>query len=108
MKKEAFALLLTGMVFLLGCEPSVPDGNDGLDSEDVSDDAVECATATDCVVGGCSGTVCQPKDAEPIFTTCEYKDEYACFEAIDCGCVAGKCQWETTPEFKGCVADART
>ena len=109
MKKGALALFLTGIVFVLGCGPSVPDGNDGVapDSDGAWDGAVECTTATDCVVGGCSGTVCQSKDAEPIFTTCEYKDEYACYEAIDCGCVADKCQWEKTSAFEQCVQEAR-
>ena len=62
-----------------------------------------CRSDVDCVTGGCSGTICQSKSDEPVFTTCEYKDEYECFKTIDCGCVDGSCSWEETAEFDSCV-----
>jgi eight-cysteine-cluster-containing protein len=53
-----------------------------------------CSTDADCWEGGCSGQVCQGKDEEPVITTCEWKD---CYDnnklGLDCGCIAGKCQW---------------
>lgn len=67
----------------------------------------ECITDDDCVTGGCSGTVCQSKDAEPIFTTCEYLPEYACYKEINCGCVEGRCEWEKTSDFDRCVKEKR-
>lgn len=74
-----------------------------------SDDELqsECMTDDDCITGGCSGTICQSKDAEPIFTTCEYLPEYACYKEINCGCKEGKCQWDKTAEFDKCVREAR-
>jgi len=111
MKKTDLLLLPFGILFILGCQ-QVPDSVRSdipvIDSENADTGVVECTAASDCVVGGCSGTVCQNKDAPPVFTTCEYREEYACYESIDCGCVAGKCQWETTSEFEQCVEKARS
>lgn len=67
----------------------------------------ECTTDDDCVIGGCSGTICQSKNAEPIFTTCEYLPEYGCYKEIKCGCIDGKCQWDKTEQFDNCVEEAR-
>ncbi|MBI4738095.1 eight-cysteine-cluster domain-containing protein [Candidatus Woesearchaeota archaeon] len=67
-----------------------------------------CSTDADCVAGGCSGTICQSKKAEPVVTTCEYRSEYACYKQISCGCVAGHCAWNEDARFKACVAQAKT
>lgn len=67
----------------------------------------ECTTNNDCTTGGCSGTICQSRDSEPIFTTCEYKQEYACYKEINCGCIDGKCQWDKNAGFDSCVEGAR-
>ncbi len=67
----------------------------------------ECTQDPDCVTGGCSGTICQSKNAEPIFTTCEYLPEYACYKQIQCKCIKNKCQWDKTEEFSECVEEAR-
>jgi eight-cysteine-cluster-containing protein len=65
----------------------------------------ECLTDDDCIIGGCSGTVCQSEDAEPVYTTCMYLPEYECYKGISCGCIDGKCDWEETEEFKRCVEE---
>lgn len=75
------------------------------DSEIISGEG--CVTDNDCITGGCSGTICQSKDSEPIFTTCEYLPEYACYKETRCGCVNGKCGWDKTTEFDRCVEEAR-
>jgi len=53
----------------------------------------KCEADSDCVIGGCSGQVCQSKN-EKIITTCEWKD---CYNAkkynLKCRCINGKCQW---------------
>jgi len=67
----------------------------------------ECIQDDDCVRGGCSGTICQSKDAEPVYTTCEFLPEYACYKETSCGCVDGKCQWDKTWQFESCVDKAR-
>ena len=55
----------------------------------------QCSSDVDCMIGGCSGQVCQSKSEEPIITTCEYTD---CYNpqpyGLTCGCKADKCQWE--------------
>ena len=67
----------------------------------------ECMADSDCVTGGCSGTICQSKDAEPIITTCEWTQEYTCYKETTCSCIEGKCQWLETPEFNSCIEEAR-
>ncbi len=51
-----------------------------------------CATESDCIIGGCSSQVCQSKDDEQMFTTCEYME---CYNSKDyeCICKESKCQW---------------
>ncbi|MBU0460973.1 MAG: eight-cysteine-cluster domain-containing protein, partial [Nanoarchaeota archaeon] len=54
-----------------------------------------CTSDNDCVKDGCSATICRHKNAEPVFTTCEYKTEYSCYNTdAACGCVSGQCQWK--------------
>lgn len=55
-----------------------------------------------CRPTGCSGTVCSDQD---MFTTCEFKPEYACYRSAICERGAdGKCAWRDTPELKSCLA----
>ena len=68
---------------------------------------LECTSDSDCTTGGCSGTICQSKNTEPIFTTCEYLPEYACYKQINCACIDTKCQWDKTEAFDKCVSEAR-
>jgi len=53
-----------------------------------------CQNNDDCIVGGCSGQVCQSKNEPPVVTTCEYSD---CYDRIAygvaCKCVENKCKW---------------
>ncbi|HII72717.1 TPA: eight-cysteine-cluster domain-containing protein [Candidatus Woesearchaeota archaeon] len=67
-----------------------------------------CSSDSDCVTGGCSGTVCQSRGAEPIYTTCEMRPEYECYRTINCGCVGGGCEWKRTAEFDSCVEEKMT
>jgi len=53
-----------------------------------------CSSDSDCMSGGCSEQVCQPKNEEGVITTCEYKDCYSAEKyGLDCKCVNNKCQW---------------
>ena len=65
----------------------------------------ECATDADCIVTGCSSQVCANED---VATTCEWREEYACYadEYTSCGCQQGSCGWAQTPELEQCLADA--
>ena len=69
--------------------------------------SAECSTDNGCTTGGCSGELCYPASSEPRVSICLYKPEYRCLDMIDCGCVAGKCRWKTTPEYDDCVEKAQ-
>ncbi|MEM5798293.1 MAG: eight-cysteine-cluster domain-containing protein [Candidatus Aenigmatarchaeota archaeon] len=53
-----------------------------------------CQNDNDCIVGGCSGQVCQSKNEEPIITTCEWRE---CYDAksydVVCKCIDNRCKW---------------
>jgi eight-cysteine-cluster-containing protein len=56
-----------------------------------------CSTDSDCVVGGCSGQVCQSKNEEQLATTCEFRDCYnADTYGLSCKCGNNKCEWAQT------------
>ena len=97
MKKIILLIAVLGLLIILGCKEQPPQ----------QIEKKECIADSDCVVGGCSGTVCQSKNAEPIFTTCEWKEEYGCYKQINCKCIESKCQWDKTQEFDECVVKAR-
>ncbi|MFH0805019.1 MAG: eight-cysteine-cluster domain-containing protein [Patescibacteria group bacterium] len=64
----------------------------------------ECDRDVDCVVGGCSQQLCVPRDQPPsTVTTCEWRDEYACYEQAACGCQNHRCQWSGGKDFTDCV-----
>ncbi|MBW2988900.1 hypothetical protein KY358_01130 [Candidatus Woesearchaeota archaeon] len=66
-----------------------------------------CIRDEDCAIGGCSGTVCQSRYAEPVRTMCIFLPEHECYKEISCGCLERGCQWEKTDEFENCVREAR-
>jgi eight-cysteine-cluster-containing protein len=53
-----------------------------------------CEVNEDCIVGGCSNSVCQSKSEEPAITTCIYSE---CQNAekydAECICMDKKCRW---------------
>lgn len=64
----------------------------------------ECGSAADCVVGGCSGQLCH-EASDSGGSTCEWRDEYACYRAAECRRQAdGACGWTPTAELAACLA----
>ncbi|WP_437781666.1 hypothetical protein [Sorangium sp. So ce1097] len=58
-----------------------------------------------CVVTGCSGQVCAD---QTVYTTCEWREEYACYGKLGV-CerdASGQCGWRDTPELDACLASA--
>ncbi len=56
----------------------------------------------ECYVGGCSGQLCTDKPG--IASTCEYKEEYACYQGATCERqVSGQCGWTMTPSLSACL-----
>jgi hypothetical protein len=57
-----------------------------------------------CYVGGCSGQICS--ENEGVISTCEWRDEYACYRDATCEVQAdGACGWTETHELAACLAD---
>jgi hypothetical protein len=64
----------------------------------------EVSSPTACRVGGCSGQLCVGP-GEPDITTCEWREEYACYRSAECTAQAnGRCGWTQTPELLACLA----
>lgn len=64
----------------------------------------KCEVANECVVGGCSGTVCEEK-GEGTVTTCEYRPEYQCYKQAVCERqISGQCGWTKTSSYNSCVS----
>lgn len=54
-----------------------------------------------CVKTGCSGQICADQD---MFSTCEYRPEYACYQTATCERQAnGQCGWTQTPALTACL-----
>ncbi len=63
-------------------------------------------TAKKCFVTGCSGTLCLENNSfnQDIVTTCEYKEEYACYKNARCEVQSnGNCGWTLDKELSNCV-----
>lgn len=59
--------------------------------------------STACVKTGCSGQVCADHD---VFTTCEFRPEYACYREATCERQAdGNCGWTESAELSACLAN---
>ncbi len=95
-KYVVMSSMLIGLLLLFGgCTASAP----------IQKDENACDTDNDCVRTGCSGTICQSKNAESVFTTCEYQPEYACYAELPCDCLEHQCQWKNTGEFEQCILE---
>lgn len=56
-----------------------------------------------CYVGGCSGQICS--DQEGVISTCEWREEYACYQSATCERQPdGLCGWTPTAELDACLA----
>ena len=63
--------------------------------------------APGCAVGGCSQQVCgEVGEVENVVTTCEYREEYACYAHSKCERQTnGQCGWTQTAEYNRCIAN---
>lgn len=71
---------------------------------EVVDGAASCVAdqPAPCVRTGCSGQICSDQE---VFTTCEWREEYACYRSATCERQAdGTCGWTMTPELQACLA----
>ncbi len=61
---------------------------------------------TGCITGGCSGELClSATEGYDRFSTCEWKESYACLKssAICEQQASGQCGWTFTPEYYACL-----
>lgn len=59
-----------------------------------------------CYVGGCSAQFCTDNPA--LVSTCEYKEEYACYQKADCARQqTGECGWTESASLDACLLDAK-
>jgi eight-cysteine-cluster-containing protein len=65
-----------------------------------------CKRDADCLRTGCSGQICA---SEPTVTTCEWRDEYACYREsfAQCACINGSCGWAPNPDLIQCISQAQ-
>ena len=65
-----------------------------------------------CVVAGCSSQLCISKDEQEAgggISTCEFREEYACYRFSECREQAdGQCGWTMTPEVTQCLENPPT
>lgn len=61
-----------------------------------------------CVAAGCSLQYCvSEEEAATLVTTCEWRDEYACYGSAACELQAdGACAWTMTDELQACILEA--
>ncbi|MEX0877289.1 MAG: Gmad2 immunoglobulin-like domain-containing protein [Candidatus Spechtbacterales bacterium] len=58
----------------------------------------------DCIVTGCSGQICAD---EEVITTCEFREEYACYKDAICERQeSSECGWTLTPQLAQCLGIA--
>ena len=66
------------------------------------DDRDEIRGGDPCFVGGCSSQLCSDRD--DLVSTCEWRDEYACYRTATCERQAdGACGWTQTPALLACL-----
>lgn len=65
--------------------------------------ATDEAAGKSCYVGGCSGQICS--ENEGVISTCEWREEYACYRTATCEVQAdGNCGWTQSAELQACLA----
>ncbi|MEZ5691886.1 MAG: hypothetical protein R3D71_09525 [Rickettsiales bacterium] len=64
------------------------------------------AARKECVAGGCSGQLCLEASGEMLVGTCEWKEEYTCYNTAACEKQSdGKCGWTKTDELAKCLKE---
>lgn len=101
--------------FMAAClrgEPVFQEEMDG-EAQDGTEEPVASssspAAGPGCVVGGCSGQICgEEGEVEGTVTTCEWLEEYACYQKTRCERQTnGQCGWTENTEFGQCMTEAK-
>lgn len=94
-------------VSLVACATSEPEAEsvesvDTVEMERSSElEAFKEISKGRCIRTGCSGQVCA---SSVVYTTCEWRPEYACYADATCERQEdGNCGWTMTPELEACL-----
>jgi len=65
----------------------------------------QSVVANGCVIGGCSSQLClDASTGGDMASTCEYRQEYACYKTAQCERqTTGKCGWTESDDLKACI-----
>jgi len=67
--------------------------------------SADTSSTKPCMITGCSSQVCSDQE---VVTTCEYRNEYACYKKARCERQSnGECGWTKTKELTSCVDSAK-
>jgi len=96
--------------FLAAClrgEPVLPEETGEVPPS--KEAALETNVGPGCAVGGCSSQICgEEGSVEDTVTTCEYREEYACYQVARCEKQSnGSCGWTQTTEYNQCMTDIK-
>ncbi|MFH1181582.1 MAG: eight-cysteine-cluster domain-containing protein [Candidatus Woesearchaeota archaeon] len=95
--KAVAVLVVVAALLLAGCKSASPEQ---------IPEGMQCASDSDCAVGGCSGELCGAKgEVEEVMTACVYQQSYQCLKLTSCGCVNGLCQWDRNSKYNKCVEE---
>ncbi len=97
--------------FLEAClrgEPVLPEDMEEVPSP--NETQASSNVGSGCAVGGCSSQICgEVGEVEDMVTTCEYREEYACYQVARCERQSsGSCGWTETEEYNKCIANVGT
>jgi len=57
-----------------------------------------------CKIGGCSSQLCVNANSDDVISTCEWREEYACYQTARCEQQTdGNCGWTQTEELTSCL-----
>lgn len=101
-------LLIAAMIFLGAMVVYTHATEPGQVSVNASTTVAECDRDADCLKAGCSNQLCLPRDkAVQAYSTCEWRDEYACYAQASCLCQNHACRWEGDQQFSECLTAAQ-
>ena len=98
---------LNGKVFVEFISNSSNSSNSSNTSSSTSTSSSSNSFVTNskCFVGGCSGQICS--DQAGMMSTCEYREEYACYQNARCERQpSGLCGWTQTSELSACISSS--
>lgn len=92
-----------------GSPGSAGDGAQGIAVGEPNPSAPKPTVGAGCVVGGCSSQLCVDASEGDVVSTCEWREEYGCYQTATCERQSnGQCGWTETEELKQCRIGAAT